>query len=121
MHFLEGMYSLFAGGFSRQTWISCETRGGITGTVFTASLAVLLARLAVVDDQIAPEELHLLRLVPGAWMRPGQHCAFEHLPTMYGPVTLRVTMAEDGELRITFQTAFRGHAPRSAHRRSPGL
>jgi len=32
--FLEGMYSLFAGGMSRQTFISCESRGGVTGNVF---------------------------------------------------------------------------------------
>ena len=44
--FLEGMYSLFAGAMSRQTRISCETRGGITGNVFASSLAIYLTRPA---------------------------------------------------------------------------
>jgi hypothetical protein len=36
----------------------------ITGLTCTAALGVWLARLAMIDDQIAPDELHLLRLVP---------------------------------------------------------
>jgi len=106
--FLEGMYSLFAGSMSRKTWISCETRGGITGTVFAAPLAIHLARLAVIDDELRPNELHLLRFMPLAWLGRGQEAVFERMPTVYGPVTLRTRAARDGRsLDVTFKPAFR--------------
>ena len=75
--YIEGMYSLFAGGISRQTYTSCEARGGITGTLFTVSLASYLARLAVIDDEIKDDELHLLRLVPKAWLCSDRETVFE--------------------------------------------
>lgn len=107
-HFLEGMYSLFAGSLSRKTWISCETRGGITGTLFSAPLALYLARLAVIDDEIAEDELHLLRLMPLAWLKPGDTTRFERMPTVFGPVTLATTLAADGRtLAVDFEPAFR--------------
>ena len=106
--FLEGMYSLFAGSLSRQTWTSCETRGGITGTVFASPLAIYLARLAAVDDQLKEGELHLLRLAPLAWLQPGDKCRFDKLPTEYGPVTLRTRVSKDGKtLHVTWRPAFR--------------
>lgn len=106
--FLEGMYSLFAGSLSRKTWISCETRGGITGTVFSASLAAYMARLAVIDDLQAPGELHLLRMLPPAWVAAGKICRFEKMPTEYGPVTLTTQRSSDGKtLDIQFKPAFR--------------
>jgi len=106
--FLEGMYSLFAGALSRQTWTSCETRGGITGTVFASPLAIYLARLSVLDDQLKEGELHLLRLVPLAWLQPGDKCRFDNLPTEFGPVTLRTNVSKDGKtLDITWRPAFR--------------
>jgi len=106
--FLEGMYSLFAGSLSRKTWISCETRGGITGNVFSAPLAIYLARLSVIDDQIKKGELHLLRLVPLAWLKAGDSMEFVEMPTEFGPVTLRTKMSRDGrELSIQFKDQFR--------------
>ena len=122
--FLEGMYSLFAGSMSRQTRISCETRGGITGTVFSAPLAIYMARLAVIDDRIREGELHLLRLMPLAWLKPGDVARFERVPTEYGPVSLVTRMSRDGRtLDVRYRAAFRAapkrvllHAPPS-----PGL
>lgn len=106
--FLEGMYSLFAGALSRQTWTSCETRGGITGTVFASPLAIYLARLAVIDDQLREGELHLLRLVPLAWLKAGDRCRFDHLPTEFGPVTLHTRVSRDGTaLSLDWRPAFR--------------
>ena len=106
--FMEGMYSLFAGSVSRKTGISCETRGGITGTVFSAPLAIYLARLAVVDDQIRPDELHLLRLMPLAWLKPGAESRFDAMPTEYGPVSLHTRCSRKGKkLWITWEPAFR--------------
>lgn len=112
VRFLEGMYSLFAGAMSRKTWISCETRGGITGNVFAAPLAIYLARLAMVDDQWKADELHLLRLMPEAWLKPRARCEFERLPTEYGPVSLKTTVDAKGTtLSILFKPEFR-HAPK---------
>jgi hypothetical protein len=116
--FLEGMYSLFAGSLSRQTYVSCETRGGITGNVFSAPLAIYLARLSVVDDQLEPDELHLLRLAPLVWMQK-KETTFENLPTEFGPVTLRFKLsADETKLAVTFKSQFRSapqrillHAP----------
>lgn len=106
--FLEGMYSLFAGSLSRKTWISCETRGGITGNVFSAPLAIYLARLAMIDDQIKPGELHLLRLMPAAWTRPSARCKLEALPTEYGPVSLQTAVDSAGTtLTVQFKPQFR--------------
>jgi hypothetical protein len=107
LKFLEGMYSLFAGSISRQTFISCETRGGITGNVFSAPLAIYMARLAVVDDQFEAGKLHLLRLMPLAWLKPGAEARFERLPTEFGPVTLRTKVSVDGRtLEVVFKPAF---------------
>lgn len=113
--FLEGMYSLFAGSMSRKTRISCETRGGVTGTVFSASLAAYMARLSVIDDLHTADELHLLRMAPPAWLAPGKTCRFEKMPTEYGPVTLITQRSADGaKLDIQFKPAFRNEtkAPR---------
>jgi len=106
--FLEGLYSIFAGSISRKTRVSCETRGGITGNAFTAPLAIYLARLAVIDDELVENELHLLRLMPLAWLKPGATAAFEKIPTEFGPVTLQTKVSADGQtLHVTFKPAFR--------------
>jgi len=105
--FVEGLYSLFVAPVSRQTYSICETRGGVSGcSSWLPSL--YLARLAVIDDQIADGELHLLRLTPLAWLRSGQDTVFERMPTEYGPVTLRVGLADRGAtLKITYSGKLR--------------
>jgi len=110
--FMSGMYSLFAGSLSRKTWISCETRGGITGNVFSAPLAIYMARLAVIDDQVCPDELHLLRMMPLAWAGPNDACRFENVPTEFGNVTLLTQVGPDGRtLKVTWKPRFEA-APR---------
>ncbi|MDD5676549.1 MAG: hypothetical protein PHW60_00980 [Kiritimatiellae bacterium] len=111
--FLEGMYSLFAGAISRKTFVSCETRGGITGNVFSAPLAIYMARLAVLDDQLQEGELHLLRLMPLAWLKPGATAEFARMSTEFGPVTLITKVSREGRiLDVTFKPEFRpGEAP----------
>lgn len=105
--FLTAMYSLFAGAMSRQTYTLCETRGGITGLT-PACLQIWMARLAVIDDQIAGDELHLLRLLPLAWCRPGRPAVFRDMPTEFGPVSLQLALSRDREtLDVSFRPAFR--------------
>ncbi|MCX6376770.1 MAG: hypothetical protein NTU88_12180, partial [Armatimonadetes bacterium] len=100
--FLEGMYSQFAGAMSQQTYTVCESRGGITGNIFWIP-AMTLARLAVIDDEIAANELHLLRLVPLAWLRTDKESKFENMPTKFGPVTLGVKLSPTGDqLQVWF-------------------
>lgn len=110
--FLESMYSLLAGAFSRQTWSMCETRGGIMGCT-PACQGYLFARLAVIDDQIAPGQLHLLRLVPSAWIDRKRETVFENMPTEHGPVSLRWRLSRDGgTLAVKFEPRFRdGESP----------
>jgi len=104
---LEGMYSLFAGACSQQTYTVCETRGGITG-VTPCLPCVWLARLAVIDDEIRPNELHLLRMVPLAWLRTDKEARFDKMPTQFGPVGLTARLAVEGrELQVTFAPKFR--------------
>jgi hypothetical protein len=106
--FLEGMYSLFTGALSRQTYISCETRGGMTGLVCASPLGIYMARLAVIDDVIKENELQLLRLVPLAWVKADKQTKFENMPTEFGPVTLKFRLSEDGKtLLVTFEPRFR--------------
>ena len=83
--FLEGMYSLLTGSLSRRTSIGCEHRGGVSGTLFSVPLPIELARLSVIDDQLEPDRLHLLRLVPLAWLRADRPTRFERIPTEFGP------------------------------------
>jgi hypothetical protein len=107
LRYLEGMYSLFAGAISRQTFTACETRGGVTG-VTGAQLPAYLARLAVIDDQLQEGRLHLLRFVPLAWLRGSEGSTFEGMPTEFGPVTVRARLAAGGkELEVEFEPRFR--------------
>ena len=105
--YLEAMYSLFTGASSRQTYTVCETRGGITG-VTPCIPSVWLARLAVIDDQIRPGELHLLRLVPLAWLRSDKQARFENMPTEFGPLSLTAGLGAGGrELNVALAPRFR--------------
>ena len=109
--FLTGMYSILTGALSPQTYISCETRHGIYGTVFASPLLADLARLSVIDDQLRPDELHLLRLCPLAWISKEKGTVFENMPTEFGPVNLRWKLSKDGKaLEVSFQGRFH-HKP----------
>ena len=67
-----------------------------------------MARLAVVDDQIAEDELHLLRLVPFAWLKEDRESRFENMPTEFGPVSIGVKLADRGrQLRVAYSSRFR--------------
>jgi len=106
--FLEGMYSLFTGALSRNTYISCETRGGITGNLFANPLAIYMARNAVIDDVVDPGSLHLLRLVPLAWVTSDCWSRFENMATEFGPVDLRFRLSPDKKtLEVQYDHRFR--------------
>lgn len=106
--FLEGLYSVFAGSMSRQTYVGGETRGGVYGVLFGHGLATYLARLSVIDDQVEERALHLLRLAPRAWLLPGRWTRFDRMPTELGPVTLHFRVARDGKtLEVRLRAAFR--------------
>jgi hypothetical protein len=80
----------------------------VTGNIFSAPLAIYLARLAMIDDQIKEGELHLLRLAPLAWVRAERETRFENVPTEFGPVTLKVRLSRDGRtLKAGFVGRFR--------------
>lgn len=96
--FLEGMYALFTGAISPQTFINCEHRNNIYGTVFVAPLMTWCMRQSVVDDQLEQDKLHLLRLVPLAWVSKTEDTVFENMPTNYGPVDLRWRLSDNGEV-----------------------
>ncbi len=111
--FLEGLYSLLAGSLSRRTFIGCEHRGGVSGTLFSVPLPIECAKLSVIDDQLEPGSLHLLRLVPLAWLSANRPTVFERVPTEFGPVTLHFQLEDESRrLRVSFQPQLR-HAPRA--------
>ena len=106
--FLEGMYSLLVGALSDQTYVSCESRHGIYGNVCASPMLVDLIRLAVLDDTLRENELHLLRLVPSAWLRTDRATRFENMPTEFGPVTLSFSLQDEGRrLDVSLEPRFR--------------
>jgi hypothetical protein len=109
-HFLEGMYALFTGAISNQTFVNSEHRNAMYGNVFVAPLMTWSLRQAVIDDQLADGELHLLRLVPKAWLSADQETLFENMPTEFGVVDLRFKMAEPDTLDVTFTGRWRDRA-----------
>jgi hypothetical protein len=110
-HFLEGMYALFTGAISNQTFVNSEHRHAMYGNVFVAPLMTWCVRQSVIDDQLAPGELHLLRLVPRAWVSAKEQTIFENMPTEYGPVDLKWRLSADGkQLDVTFAARWR-HKP----------
>jgi hypothetical protein len=111
--YMEGFYSLLCGAVSRQTSVGCEHRGGISGNLFTLPLTLEIARRAVIDDQFELGSVHLLRLVPLAWLRNDQAVNFENLPTELGPVTLRFAVRDAGKrLDVTFEPTWRAKPTR---------
>ena len=110
-HYLECLYGLLTGGISQDTYISCEHRNAIYGNLFVQPLAVWSARHAVVDDEIADNELHLLRLCPLAWLSPKTRTVFDRMPTRYGPVNLEFQLSRDGRgLNVNVSAEFH-HPP----------
>ena len=85
---------------------ACEHRHGMQGNLFATPLAFWLARQSVIDDEIVPGDLHLLRLCPSAWISDRDEAIFEKMPTVYGPVNLRVKKSSDGK---TLAVAFTGN------------
>jgi hypothetical protein len=110
--FLEGMYAMATGGYSQQTFSACEERGGMLATTNWLP-TIWHLRNSVIDDQIADGELHLLRLVPLAWLKPDREAKFVNMPTNYGPVTLKAKLGADGKtLNVTFSNKTPSIAPR---------
>ena len=108
MKFLEGMYSLMTGGMSRQTFASSEHRGGMSGLQCVGAVAVNMIRLSVVDDQIEPDSLHLLRLTPLAWVTKDKPTKFKNMPTEFGPVSLEWRLSADGKtLNVSYANQWR--------------
>ena len=67
---------------------------------------VWAARLAVIDDQIRDGELHLMRLMPLAWLREGG-ARFLNMPTCYGPASLEAGLSDRGkQLNVRFTSSF---------------
>lgn len=111
--FLEGVYSLFGGAMSQQTYSACEHRHGIQTCQCPTYFGFYLARLSVIDDELAERELHLLRLCPLAWIKDGEDTVFERMPTLYGQVNLRFRLADAGKtLTVTFSGNWRSTRPR---------
>lgn len=119
--FLEGIYSLLTGSLSSQTFSGCEHRHGIYALMAPGALMVYAMRLAVVDDVLEEDRLHLLRLVPQAWLTFDRETRFQNLATEFGPVTLRFRLDRQARaLDVHWQPAFRVR-PRSVVLHVPPL
>ncbi|HEX6963671.1 MAG TPA: hypothetical protein VF175_17525, partial [Lacipirellula sp.] len=109
--FLEGVYALLGGGISQQTFSGCEHRHGIWSLPAPGALMFYAMKLSVIDDALNPDELHLLRLVPKAWVTSDHLTRFENIATEFGPVDLTFKLAEDGKtLDVNFSGDWR-HKP----------
>lgn len=97
------MYSLFTADMSQQTFSGSEHLHGMCSVLGPNALAFDLARLSTIDDEIEPGQLHLLRLCPLAWISSKEETRLLNMPTVYGPVTLRFKLSEDGKaLNVSF-------------------
>ncbi|MCL2305470.1 MAG: hypothetical protein FWC43_09020 [Planctomycetaceae bacterium] len=106
--FLEGMYSIMVGAISQNTYISCEHRHAIQGTMCAFPLAFYFAKLSVIDDQLSHGDLHLMRLCPHAWISSEEETRFEKMPTEFGPVNLKFRRSADGKtLNVSFTANWR--------------
>ncbi|WP_328992683.1 twin-arginine translocation signal domain-containing protein [Kribbella sp. NBC_01245] len=105
--FLEGLYSLMAGGMSPQTYIPLEHRHGMSASLGAQATATWLLRHAVIDDSLVDDELHLLRLCPQAWLSADTDTVFTQMPTIYGPITLRLRATSPTEVALTWSATWR--------------
>jgi len=97
--FTQGLYGVFAAGASRQNFVACETRDAVFGNVFTHGLALMLMRMAVIDEE--GDDLHLLRMAPQAFFKDGGF-DWRNVPTWFGD--LSIAGRYDGDtLHITYQ------------------
>ena len=116
---LEAMYSLITGAHCRQTFVVCESRGGITG--IAGHTTIYAVKLSVIDDFLEDDALHLLRLTPKAWLKSDYLTRFDNMPTIYGPVTLRFQLSEDGStLDVAYNTDFH-HPPKKVVMHTPPI
>jgi hypothetical protein len=70
--------------------------------------SVHLARLAVIDDELDEGALHLLRLLPLAWLGDRNGARFDNMPTEFGPLTLGAKLTSDGkELQLEISPHWR--------------
>jgi hypothetical protein len=102
------MYSLFTAAVSQQTFSGSEHRTGIADQMEPIDMGFSLARLALIDDEIKPQELHLLRLCPLAWVSADEETVCDNMPTIYGPVSLHFKKSASGNsLDIIFRGEWR--------------
>jgi hypothetical protein len=90
------------GACSENTFISGEHRNAMYGTLFVQPLVTWAARTALVDDGLDPDELHLLRLCPLAWLVDGSPTKLLRAPTRYGTVSLEVSR-DDANRALTVE------------------
>jgi hypothetical protein len=106
-HYLEGMYSLLAGGMSPQTHIPFEHRTGMSSVQGVEGTVMWLIRNAVIDDSIVVNQLHLLRMCPPAWLSTTQTTSFTSIPTYFGPVGVQFTQTAGNALSFTWSATWR--------------
>jgi hypothetical protein len=83
--FTAGLYGMFAAGGCRQSFVSCETREAVFGNCFTHGTALMLMRMAVVNE--SADALHLLRMAPLAFFEDGGF-QWKNVPTWFGPISI---------------------------------
>ena len=86
-----GLYSLFAAGASRQSFVSCETRNGVFGNCFSYGLALMLTRLCVIQEK--DNQLHLLKMAPIAFFE-GKGLRWENVPTYFGNISISARFSD---------------------------
>lgn len=103
--FAMGLYSLFAGGGSRQNFVASETREGVFGNCFTHGTALMLMRMAVLHEQ--QDTLHLLKTAPLAFFLDGG-LDWRNMPTQFGEVSIAGSYdANKRALRIQYRPPVR--------------
>lgn len=101
-HFIEGLYALFAGARNTDLFSDIETRNGMFATNFSTPVTFHHFRNGIIYEN--GNILDLLRMLPAAWVKPGDVFEFMDVPTYFGPMGIKVANSNSGkEMDIDLQ------------------
>lgn len=102
---LLGFWSMFAYGMTRETYSPVEVSFIKTGEnhltlphTYSLTEQLRLTRNLMIWEN--GDDLWIGRAIPRDWLTPGRHVAAEAAPTLFGPVSFRITSNADGTISV---------------------
>ncbi len=93
-HFIEGLFAQFAGARNTDLFSDVETRNGMFATNFTTPVTFRHFRNALVFEN--ENVLEFLRMLPAAFVGPGNNLRIKGLPTYFGPMDILIDSDSSG-------------------------